>query len=132
MFTFQGFERRFRFLAGVLACLLAGTGSAMAQSTFGSVLGTVRDSTGAVIAKCVVDIENTGTSAHRQTVTDAAGDYSITNLEPGMYQIKIAAPGFQQFVRDFELTARETVRLDGVMSVAGQVQTVNVEASGFR
>jgi len=130
MFRFQPFERRFRFLLGMLACLLTGTGSAMAQSTFASVLGTVHDSTGAVIAKCIVDVENTGTSAHRQVTTDASGDYSITNLEPGMYQLKISAPGFQQFVRDFELTARETVRLDGVMSVAGQVQTVNVEASG--
>src|SRR5271154_845881 len=45
-----------------------------------------------------------------------------------MYQLKITAPGFQQFVRDIELTARETVRLDGIMSVAGQTQTVSVEA----
>jgi len=113
-----------------VVCALTSAAPAAAQSTFASVLGTVRDSTGAVIAKCVVDIENTGTSAHRQTTTDASGDYSITNLEPGMYQLKISAPGFQQSVRSLELTARETVRLDGVMTVAGQVLTVNVEASG--
>jgi len=130
----QQFDKRFRdfalrFLAG-MACLLLGSPAAVAQSTFASVVGTVRDASGAVVAKCVVAIDNTGTSAHRETVTDASGDYSITNLEPGMYQITIKAPGFQPFVRQLELTARETMRLDGQMAVAGQTQTVNVEASG--
>jgi hypothetical protein len=130
MFTFQGFAIRFRFLAGILACLLAGMGSAKAQSTFASVVGTVRDASGAVVATCVVALDNTGTSAHRETLTDASGDYSIPNLEPGAYRVTIKAAGFEQFVRTIELTARETIRLDGLMTVAGQVQTVNVEAAG--
>ena len=120
---------RFRFLA-VIACLLLSWQTAMAQSTFASVVGTVRDSSGAVVAKCVITLDNTGTSAHRETVTDASGDYSIPNLEPGAYRVTIKAPGFEQFVRQIELTARETMRLDGMMAVAGQTQTVNVEAAG--
>src|SRR5271154_2179331 len=85
----------YRLLAGMIACLLLASNPSMAQSTFASMIGTVRDPTGAVIAKCVVDVANTGTSAHRQTTTDANGDYAVTNLEPGMYQLKITAPGFQ-------------------------------------
>jgi len=119
-----------RLLAGTIACILLASNLTMAQSTFASLVGTVRDASGAIVAKCVVAVENTGTSAHRETLTDASGDYSVTNLEPGVYQIKISAQGFQQFVRQIELTARETVRIDGQMTVAGQAQTVNVESTG--
>ena len=113
-----------------MACLLFAANPTLAQSTFASVVGTVRDSSGAVVAKCLVAIDNTGTSVHRETLTDASGDYSIPNLEPGQYRVTIKAPGFEQFARAIELTARETVRLDGTMAVAGQTQTVNVEAAG--
>ncbi len=135
MTSHQLFDRRrrafsLRFMGAIIACLLLGSNPTLAQSTFATVVGTVRDATGAVVAKCVVAIENTGTSAHRETLTDASGDFSLTNLEPGMYQLKISAPGFQQFVRQIELTARETVREDGLLVVAGQVATVSVEATG--
>ena len=112
----------------MIFCILLASKASVAQSTFASVVGTVRDVSGAVVAKCVVDVANTGTSAHRETVTDASGDYSVTNLEPGTYRITIKSPGFQDFVRQFELTARETLRADAQMAVAGQSQSVNVEA----
>ena len=130
MTNFRLFERRLRFwgLAGAIAWTLAGPAALRAQSTFGSVLGTVHDASGAVVAKCLVTVENKGTSARRETATDNSGDYSVTNLEPGTYEITINTPGFQPFVRQFELTARETMRIDGQLAVAGQAQTVSVEA----
>jgi Carboxypeptidase regulatory-like domain/TonB dependent receptor len=119
---------KFRLWAGMIVCILLASKPTEAQSTFASVVGTVRDASGAVVAKCIIDVANTGTSAHRETVTDASGDYSVTNLEPGMYRITIKSPGFQDFVRQFELTARETLRSDAQMAVAGQSQSVSVEA----
>src|SRR5580700_8552865 len=118
---------RLRFWVGTAAFIVFASGVAIAQSTFGTVLGTARDSSGAVVAKCVVTVENTGTSAHRATLTDGSGDYSVPNLEPGVYKITMEAPGFQPFVHQIELTARETARIDGQMTVAGQAQSVNVE-----
>ena len=50
----------------------------------------------------------------------------MPNLEPGSYSVRIEAPGFQPFVRQLELTARETARVDGQMAVAGQAQQVSV------
>ena len=126
-------SKRFRlsgFLLGTLAFILPGSDRAIAQSTFGTILGTVRDASGAVISKSVVTADNTGTSAHRATITDASGDYSIPNLEPGIYKVTIEAPGFQPFIHQVELTARETVRSDAQMAVAGQSQSVSVEAGG--
>ena len=106
----QPFDKLFRLfglrlLAGTIACVLFGANPTMAQSTFASVVGTVYDASGAVVTKCAVVIQNTGTSARRETSTDAAGDYSIPNLEPGVYQITLNAPGFQPFVRQIELTS---------------------------
>jgi len=129
------FDRGFRlsnlrFIAVTTALILLGSSAAMAQSTFGTVLGTVRDASGAVVAKCAIAVDNTGTDAHRATLSDATGNYSIPNLEPGVYKITMTAAGFQPFIAQVTLTARETARLDGQMAVAGQAQSVSVVSEG--
>ncbi len=116
-----------RFLAATAALILLGAGAAMPQSTFGSILGTVRDPSGAVVAQSRITVQNVGTDASRATVTDTAGDYSVPNLEPGTYKVTIEAPGFQPFVYQTELTARQTARIDGQLALAGTAQQVNVE-----
>jgi Carboxypeptidase regulatory-like domain/TonB dependent receptor len=125
------FENRLslsRFLGAVIVCMLSVPMHVAAQSTFASVIGTVHDATGAVVAKCVVEVANLGTSSRRETITDPSGDYSVVNLEPGMYRMTIKSPGFQDYVRQFELTARQTLRADAQLAVAGQAQSVSVEA----
>lgn len=114
-------------LLPVLMCLWAG--GASAQSTFGTFVGTVKDPSGSVVAGGIVSATNNGTSARRSAITEKDGGYVLVNMEPGNYTIEIQAPGFQPFViKSVDLTARETVRTDGTLSVAGQVQTVNVNA----
>src|SRR6516162_2498347 len=117
--------------AGLVVFLIATATSSLAfgQSTFGTILGTVHDTSGAVMPGCAVTAENVGTSAKRSTVTDETGSYSVQNLEPGTYTVKIELPGFQ--VTEFTsivLTARQTIRLDGTMKVATQAETVSVTA----
>ena len=121
------FKSRFRALA---LMLLAGAVMSFGQSTFGSFVGTVHDPSGAVVADCVVTLTNVGTSAQRSAVTDKEGNYSLVNLEPGTYQIVMQAPGFEPAtLKNLQLTARQTVRADGALTLAGQVQTVEVSAS---
>ena len=112
----------------VVSALLLAPAISRAQSTFGSVIGTVKDPSGAIVPACVVTVENTGTSARRATKTDAGGTYTVSNLEPGSYTVTMEAPGFQPSNYNIDLTARETVRIDGLMSVASQTQTVSVTA----
>ena len=119
-------KRGFVYIGVSLVALLSHT--AWGQSTFGSVLGTVHDPSGAVVANAIVTFVDTGTSAKRTTVTDQTGSYNVTNLEPGTYSATMQAPGFQIAKFDFELTARETFRLDGQLSVSAQTQSVNVTA----
>ena len=99
------------------------------QSTFGTIQGTVHDQSGGVMPGCAVTVENVGTSARRAAITDETGSYAAPNLEPGTYKVRIELPGFQ--VAEYtgiQLTARQTVRIDGTLKVATQTETVSVTA----
>src|SRR5438093_6489760 len=102
---------------------------AYGQSTFGTILGTVRDQSVAVIAGCVVTVENTGTALRRAMVADEAGSYTAPNLEPGAYKVKMEMSGFQVAeYPNIQLLARQSIRIDGQLTVATQAETVNVMA----
>ncbi|HYR85855.1 MAG TPA: TonB-dependent receptor [Terriglobia bacterium] len=102
---------------------------AFGQSTFGTILGTVRDQSGALLPGCVVTVENSGTSVRRGTVADEAGTYTAPNLEPGTYKVKMEMLGFQVAeYTNIQLLARQTIRIDSQMMVASQVETVSVTA----
>jgi hypothetical protein len=116
----------FSYIAFGFICLLF-TGAVWGQSTFGEFVGTIHDPTGSLVASAIVKAVNTGTSATRSTVTDASGEYTLVNLEPGDYQISVEAPGFR--VANFPgltLTSRQTIRQDVTLSLTTQSQVVNV------
>jgi hypothetical protein len=101
-----------------------------AQSTSGTVLGSVADQSEKFISGAKVQLLNTGTSAVRAAVTNANGVYEFSNVEVGSYQLTVEMPGFQKLeYNTFDLGARETKRLDAVLHVATQAVTVNVEAA---
>src|SRR5579863_6779253 len=102
----------------LLLCLFAAAATQLsAQSTFGSILGSVRDSSGALVAGAQVALTNTGTSATRTATTDAAGDYAFNNVDVGKYVLNITAPGFEKdSLPEIVLLARETRRLDATLS----------------
>ena len=112
-------------LAMGLAVLLGN--SLSAQSTFGTILGTVRDSSGAVIPNAQLTLLNTGTQGARSAVSENNGDYAFRNIDVGAYQLTIAATGFQTLTMPpVALTARETRRVDAVLKLSGDTQTVVV------
>src|SRR5580704_2126064 len=105
-----------RFLLSVLAavfCVLSLSSTALAQSTFGTVLGTVKDPSGSVVPKAKVVLINTGTNAKRETETGSNGGYQFVNIDVGTYRLSIEAVGFQKTeFQSFELTARDTKHID--------------------
>jgi len=115
----------------VYAAILGMTASfAPAQSTFGSFTGTVRDPSGAAVASCMITVINKGTAARRSTLTDDKGSYVVVNVEPGTYELSMEAPGFQKAAfTNVEVQARETVRLDGNLTLAAQTSTVSVTSA---
>ncbi|MGD1070220.1 MAG: TonB-dependent receptor [Bryobacteraceae bacterium] len=112
----------------LLCALLTGVCAVIrAQSTFGSFTGTVKDPSGSLVASCKVTVSNTGTSAIRNILTDSAGTYVAVNMEPGNYEITMEAPGFEpKKYTNIVLESRQTIRIDGALSLASQTQTVLV------
>ena len=109
------------------ALLVYAAATARAQSTFGEILGTVHDSTGAVIQGVQVALANTGTGSTRSAVTDASGDYAFKNIDVGTYTLTLTAPGFEtESLPAIALTARETRRLDATLKPGAEAQTVVV------
>ena len=73
------------------------TSTACAQQTSGDLVGTVTDSTGAIIPNAAVTITNEATGVKLSTTTTSAGGYRASNLLPGHYDVVVNAPGFQPF-----------------------------------
>ena len=107
------------------------TGTVFAQSTFGTVLGTVKDAAANVLPHAAVSLSNKGTSASRTAVADPVGNYSFNNLEPGSYQLLVEAPGFEKAqIETLDLQARETKRVDVQLKVSTQTESIDVVEFG--
>jgi hypothetical protein len=116
-------------VALAIFCALAFHRAGYAQSTFGAVLGSVKDPSGSLIPGAKVDLLNTGTNAVHSTLTKSDGVYEFVNVEVGNYTLKVEAAGFQiTEYRPFDIAARETKRIDVQMNVAAQATVVEVQA----
>src|SRR6185503_12495064 len=103
-----------------LILLGACAGSAVAQSTFSTIVGTVSDPNGAVVSGAAVTVTNKGTSATRTAMTDSAGNFTIANVDAGDYQVTVEAKGFRKVTfQAVTLRARETIRLDAQLEIGG-------------
>jgi hypothetical protein len=102
--------------------------SLFAQGSFGRILGTVIDQTGAVMPGAAVTVIDTQRGLARSLVTDQAGEYNAPNLIPGTYTIRVAAPGFKVLDRQNVLVeVGKEVRIDLTPQPGQQTQTVTVE-----
>ena len=117
--------------AGVVLLLaLTFCGGALAQSTYGTVLGTVRDNSGAVIPGAAVKLTNTDENTSRTTTTNGSGDYEFLNSLPAHYEVTVRNAGFENFTAtSLLLVARQTLRVDATLQVGQASQTVIVQAT---
>ncbi|MGB7130459.1 MAG: carboxypeptidase regulatory-like domain-containing protein [Candidatus Sulfotelmatobacter sp.] len=111
----------------LLLCLVSISTSAHAQSTFGSIVGVVHDATQAVIPGASVNIRSLDDNSTRSTNSDNNGSFEFVNLKPGNYALSAEAQGFADFhVPSAELTARQELRIDVILGLKTQSQTVEV------
>jgi hypothetical protein len=98
-----------------------------AQYDNGSLVGTVRDSTGAPIANAAVTVTNSDTSFISQLKTNGAGDYEAPSLRVGVYTIKTSAPGFADAVADnITVSVGGRQRIDLTLKLGSTQTTVEV------
>src|SRR5947208_13441533 len=104
--------------------------SLFAQANTGTIVGTVRDSGGAVLASAPIKIRNEETNISRTVVTGAGGDYSVPLLPPGIYEVSAAVQGFSEAVfRNVELQVNQTVRMDFTLTLGAVQESVDVASS---
>ncbi len=106
---------------GLLAC------SAHAQVISGDVVGTVIDKTGAVVPNATISAVNTGTSISYDSVANSVGEYRISNLPVGTYNITATAPNFAKTtVTGFKVELNKTNNLQITLELTTTTTSIEV------
>jgi len=101
-----------------------------AQVLFGSVSGTITDPSGAGMPKAHVTLINKATSVQKEAETDESGHYTITDVPPGNYDLKVTASGFKPLTQtNLTVTANTVMNGDAKLQVGAISEQVTVEAS---
>ncbi len=116
--------------AVVFLALAMISGTALAQSTFGSVRGVAQDTTGAILPDTQVTLHSLDENTDRVVKADSDGNFILENVKAGQYSVRAIHDGFAETViHGVTVAARQDVRLTLSMAVAGQSSTVEVNAN---
>jgi hypothetical protein len=115
-----------RIARAALLCL-TWTGVASAQTPTGSVVGVVRDPSGAALAAASVKVLSISTGLTRTIATSTTGEYGIPVLPAGQYEVSVEAAGFQRAVRQAAVEAGETTTADFKLTVGDVKDSVIVD-----
>src|SRR5438874_10132889 len=115
----------------VLGFLLLGlVQRADAQVLFGSVSGTVTDQSGAGVPRAHVTLINRATSVQKEADADESGHYTITDVPPGNYDLKVTASGFKPLTQtNLSVSVNTVTNADVKLQVGAVYEQVTVEAS---
>jgi hypothetical protein len=115
-------------LVWVFALLVLVPGmTARAQQTTGTIVGTVKDQTGAVVGTATVKATNVDTGFSRSTKTSSVGEYRIDYLPVGNYSVEAEGAGFKRFVQqNLDLSVDQTLTLEIALSVGAAIETITV------
>ncbi len=114
-----------------LACfiIMALTVPVFAQQNFATIVGVVRDVSGAVVPDVAITAVGQADNIKRETKSDGSGNYSLPFLRPGVYSVSAASGGFQTQQADVTLATQQTARVDFALKVGDVSEHVTVDAS---
>jgi hypothetical protein len=109
-----------------LCILLIAVSGCLAQTGSGTIQGTVKDSTGAVVPVAKVTIVHAATGGHYNTLTNESGFYLFPSIQVGEYQLSVESAGMEPWKGGLNLLAGQTAAVDPVLKTAGTATTVTV------
>src|SRR5665213_1503676 len=112
-------------LSSLMLCVVAAFG----QSDRGTITGTVADSTGGVVPNAAIEARNVETGSVYNAGTSTTGNYTLSQLPTGSYELSVTVPGFKKFVRKgIVLPVAQTVRIDVGLELGAAAESVTVTA----
>ena len=120
----------YRRLLTLALSILVFSGVLFAQVELGTIAGTVRDTSGAVVPNVAIVVKNVNTGVEFKTATNATGQYVAPNLIPGDYSITSSVTGFSTLARTgIVLHSNERLAVDLTLQVGAVTQTVQVSGA---
>ena len=121
---------KLRILMVVYLVLFAfGYGAYGQGGASGTILGTVKDNTGALMAGASVEVTRVSTGIVTRTTTGSAGDYTVPDLPPGGYSVTVRMAGFGDSIsNNITLSVAQHARVDATLDPGNVTQTVQVSA----
>lgn len=118
-----------RWMVAVAMVFFLGTG-VWAQETTGGLQGTVKDPTGAVVAKAHIVLNGTGLVGAKESDTDTSGHYNFANLPPGIYEATVTATGFSTLKQgNISIDVGHLPTVDFTLQLGSISSTVEVTSS---
>ncbi len=117
-----------------LVCLFVAAGSLRVgqAQTLSSMTGTVTDTSGATVANATVTVTHNSTGVSKTASTSSAGSYTITDLNPGIYTVKVDIAGFQTSVHDnVGIDVGRSSTVDAVLQPGNTQQTITVSENSI-
>jgi hypothetical protein len=117
-------------VACIIALLVCCGTPAFAQLLSGTVVGVVQDSSGGAVSGALVTLTNVNTAQSLEAKTDDAGRYTLSNVSPGTYSLKVTQKGFKvETITDIQVSANTVTRVDRQLEVGSLAEQITVEAS---
>ena len=102
-----------------------------AQTSGGRILGVVQDSAAGILPGVTVVVRNLATSISRETVTNERGQYEVTALQPGQYQVEAQLVGFRRYAQGpITVQVNQSTRVDPILQLGTLNETITVVAEG--
>ncbi|HJT86346.1 MAG TPA: TonB-dependent receptor [Bryobacteraceae bacterium] len=116
-------------VASVIVCLLCAAAQLFGQAANGTITGTVTDPAGAVVAGAAIEVRNTQTGLVYRVASTATGNYTVTQLPTGTYDLTITVAGFKKYTHNnLQVPAASTIREDAQLQVGATNESVTVTA----
>jgi len=117
--------RQVSLLSLLLSCASIGFG----QTGLATITGTITDQSGAPVANAPVVVQSSDTGTIFQGASSSTGNYTVTQLPVGGYELSVTVPGFKKYTHDkFHLDAGQTMREDVALQVGAATESVTIQA----